>query len=290
MIKRLIIFLFFAFFAYIIYMAYKYNSPCKFIMIWGKKRSGKTTLLQKFAIQYQKKGYTCFSNVELFGCYHFDPKDFGHKQLPRHSVLLIDEISLLYDSRNFKSFDLAISNYVRLLGHKDNIVICASQTWDIDKRLRDLTDELYLCVKFLSVFSVAKRIKKVPTLHKPLQLENGSSAGEGFISEDFKYYPPTMWKFTFIPRWAPFFNSFDDTPLPAVPRKIWKFNNFAELYKLKRWTYYKRHQIITLYQKAKKEAHALRFSFQGEIRTQLLNRDLSFKSRRGKPPKYLPTE
>lgn len=249
-------------------------------MIWGKKRSGKTTLLQKFAIMYQKKGYTTFSNVELFGCYHFDPKDFGHKQLPRHSVLLIDEISLLYDSRNFKSFDLAISNYVRLLGHKDNIVICASQTWDIDKRLRDLTDELYLCVKVLSVFSIAKRIKKVPTLHKPLQLENGSSAGEGFISEDFKYYPFTMWKFTFIPRWAQFFNSFDDTPLPSVDRKIWRFNNFAELYKLKRWTYYKKTQILNLIKKCRHEAHALRYSFKYSSGINLIARSLSYRPKR----------
>lgn len=244
-------------------MAIKYNSPYKFIMIWGKKRSGKTTLLQKFALKYQKKGFTCFSTVELYGCYKFNPKDFGKKQLPKKSVLLIDEISMLYDSRNFKNFDLSISDYVRLLGHKFNVVICASQTWDIDKRLRDLTDEMYLCTKFLSVYSVAKRIKKKPTLHQPIQLENGSRAGEGFVSEDLKFYPPTAWIYTYIPRYAPFFNSFEDKPLPEVKRRLWEFKNSAELYKMKKWRYYKKKQVVNLYQKMKKEAHALRFSSKG---------------------------
>lgn len=277
MIKKLIIYSLFVYVSYIIYMAYKYNSPCKFIMIWGKKRSGKTTLLQKFAIEYQKKGYTCYSNVELFGCYKFNPKDFGKKQAPRKSVILLDEISMLYDGRNFKSFDLAISDYIRLLGHKNNVLIAASQTFDIDKRLRDLVDEMYLCVKFLSVYSIAKRIKKVPTLHKPLQLENGKSAGEGFISEDFKYYPPTMWKYTFIPRWAQFFNSFDDTPLPLIRSSLWEYKNFSELYKLKRWQYYKKKSIITMYEKAKKWLHSYRYSFSDLPKIQLQYRKLSYR-------------
>lgn len=245
---------------YILKKGRKYKSPFKVITIFGKKRSGKTTLLQKFAIKYQRKGYKVYSNVELFGCYKLDVKKLGKVQFPYRSVQIIDEASMYWDGRNFKTFDLDISNYLRLIGHTGNVVIFASQTFDLDKRLRDQTDEMYLCINVLGVFSIAKKIRKKPTLHKPLEVE-GRQSGEGYIADDYRFDLPFFWKYTYIPRWAKFFNSFEYTPMRPVETIIYRFQNYAELYKLKRWTYYKFDQMRNMYRSILKNLKERKNSF-----------------------------
>lgn len=98
---------------------------------------GKTTLLTKFAIKYIQKGYKVFSNVEIFGAYILDPADIGFVQFPPNSVLLIDEVSLIWDNRNFKSFKPEVAKYFRLMRHYKNIVIMFSQNFDIDLRQKN---------------------------------------------------------------------------------------------------------------------------------------------------------
>ena len=86
-------------FAWIFYMIRKFSNPYKLTMVFGKKGAGKTTLLTKIAIKYLKEGYRVFSTVEIFGCYKLDPSDIGFVQYPPNSVLLIDEVSLIWDNR-----------------------------------------------------------------------------------------------------------------------------------------------------------------------------------------------
>lgn len=253
------LYLFAGILVYVIRKGKKYKSPFKVITIFGKKRSGKTTLLQKFAIQYQRKGYKVFSNVELFGCYQLDVATLGKVQYPYRSVLIVDEASMYWDGRNFKSFDLALSDYLRMIGHFGNVVIFASQTFDIDKRLRDQTDEMYLCSNVLGFFSIAKKIRKKPTLHKPLEVE-GRTSGEGYIADDYRFELPLFWKYTYIPRWAKFFNSFEYTPLTPVQMIIYKFKDYAKLYRLKSYRYYKLDQIRNTVKEIRKKYKEVRGS------------------------------
>lgn len=243
----------------------KFKSPFKVITIFGKKRSGKTTLLQKFAIKYQKKGYKVYSNVELFGCYKLDIKQLGKVQFPYRSVLIVDEASMYWDGRNFKSFDLDFSNYLRMIGHYGNVVIFASQTFDIDKRLRDQTDEMYLCTNLLGMFSIAKKIRKKPTLHKPLEVE-GRQSGEGYIADDYRFDLPFFWIYTYIPRWVKFFNSFEYTPMKPVSNYLYKYQNYAKLYLLKKWHYYKIDQMHDLISIIKKHYIERKYAFSIKVR------------------------
>lgn len=75
-------FLAFAAFIFIIWHVMKYRNPYKLYMVFGKKGSGKTTLMTKLALQYQKKGWRVYCDREIPGCYLYDIKDFGKRQFP----------------------------------------------------------------------------------------------------------------------------------------------------------------------------------------------------------------
>lgn len=230
-------------------------------MVFGKKGSGKTTLLTKFAIKYMKLGYKVFSNVEIFGCYKFNPNEFGFVQFPPNSVILIDEVSLIWDNRNFKAFKPEVARYLRLMRHYKNIVFMFSQNFDVDKKIRDLCDQMYLSTNLFGFISVARKIKKTPTLHQPSEDSSGSRSQEGFITEDYTFYPPTEWIWTYIPRYIKFFNSFEIDPMRNAKRIRYRFINEPYLYKLTHYDFYKRDQLNDLYISIKKNIHILKHQF-----------------------------
>lgn len=246
---------------WLIWMIRRYQNPYKLTMVFGKKGAGKTTLLTKLAIKYMKKGYKVFSNVEIFGCYKFNPNDFGFVQFPPNSVILIDEVSLIWDNRNFKSFKPEVARYLRLMRHYKNIVFMFSQSFDVDKKIRDLCDQMYLASNIFGFLSVARKIKKTPTLHQPSEDSTGSRSSEGFITEDYTFYPPTEWIWTYIPRYIKFFNSFEVDPMRKVRRIRYRFINEPYLYKLTHYDFYKRDQIHDLMLHLKRSVHILRHQF-----------------------------
>lgn len=245
MIKRLIIVFLVLLFLWVQYMSRKYANNNKLIMIFGKKGSGKSTLLTKMAIKYQKAGRLVFSNFDMYGCYKIDvKKDFGYKAPPPNSVIMIDEVGLIWDSRNYKSFDLEnVGRFLRLQRHYKCTVILASQDFSVDKRIRDLCDEMYLCVCLFGFISIAKKIRKTPKLHKASQSEDGSTKSEGFITEDYRYYMPSEWIYTYIPRWIKFFTSFQPDPLKPISRRKYNFENDRYLFNLMHYQFYKVDQI-----------------------------------------------
>lgn len=242
--KYFIICCFVFLFGFIAFKSVQFKNPHKLVMIWGKKGSGKTTLATKLTQKHLKQGDIVFSNAEIYGAYKLDVKDIGFKTFPVNSVLIVDEASLVWDNRDFKKFDTEhVGRYFRLQRQYKNTVYLFSQNFDIDKKLRDLTDEMYLCVNLFGFISVAKKIKKTPKLHKVQQNEDGQKNGEGFITEDFRYYFPTQWIFTYIPRYIKFFSSFSPDSLPPVDRIKYTFDNDLYLWKYQRYAFYKLEQL-----------------------------------------------
>lgn len=132
----------------------------------------------------------------------------------------------------------------------------------IDKKIRDIVDELYILDKWFSVLSVAKRIRRVIVLHQSKDEQGNKVEGtENFITEDYSYAFPTTWMFTYIPRWIKFFNSFDAPALPKIKKIQYVFHNEAYLHKLKYWQFYKIDQFKDLYKKIKKWQKDRKLSF-----------------------------
>lgn len=194
--------------------AYRYRNPYKLIMVFGKKGSGKTTLLTKLTLRYLKKGVPVYSNVYIPGAYLFDPYDIGFKDIPPNSVLMIDEVGLIWDSRDFKSFKKEYRDYFKYQRQYRHTVYLLSQSFDIDKKLRDLTDQMYLIKCYCNVFSVARRINKCITI-----VHADSGTGESHLADDMQFDSLFLFwagsiKVTLIPKYTKYFESFNPPELP----------------------------------------------------------------------------
>jgi len=185
-----------------------YLNPYKLYMVFGKKGSGKTTLLVRLAVQHINKGWHVYSTEDIAvpGVRKFDVSMVGKKSFDHNSLVLIDEVGMVWDSRDFKNFPVEVRDWFKLQRHYRCKVYLFSQSFDIDKKLRDLTDGLYLCSTKLRVFSWAKRI------HRSITLTKSEAERESHISEDLEFDSILTWPFggrilTWIPKYAKYFDS-----------------------------------------------------------------------------------
>lgn len=190
-------------------------NPYRLYMVFGKKGSGKSTYMTKLAVQYHKKGWNVFCNSDVPYATKFNPKLLGQMVPPPNSVLLIDEVGMIWDNRHFKEFSDNIRDYFKLQRHYRNVVYLFSQSFDIDIKLRNLTDVMYLVTSPLPFLSVVRRIKRSIVLVQPNQ------ESEGRIADSLEFVPWFMslfgmksLQFTFIPHWSKYFDSYE---VPAVP-------------------------------------------------------------------------
>lgn len=192
----------------VIFLTIKYRNPYKLIMVFGKKGAGKTTFLTKLAYQYQKKGRPVYSTEWAPGVHMFDVNLIGKMMFPENSVIFIDEVGMVWDNRNFKNFKTEVRDYFKLQRHYKHTVYLFSQTFDIDLKLRNLTDAMYLLRCHMGWLSIARKIKRDIVLVQP------TGESESRIADSLEFEPFLLSLlgcktiiFTFIPRWAKLFNS-----------------------------------------------------------------------------------
>lgn len=207
------------------YLSLKYRNPFKLYFVFGKKGAGKTTMLTKLAYEYNRRGVPVYCNTEIPGTYLFDAaKDIGFSYFPPGSVIMIDEVSLIWDNRNFKAFKPEVAKFFRLQRHHKLTVWLFSQTFDVDKKIRDLTDKMFMLRNFMGWLSYCKEIRRQLVVVEPT--ENS----EARIADTLKIPP---WytaifgtrKYIFVPRWSKYFDShLIEEPLPE---KEYEFQPYA---------------------------------------------------------------
>ena len=178
---------------------YKNDKPIRYFI--GLRGSGKTTLATKLAVQHLKVGHNIYSNFELYGAYKINPDYFGKYTFPPNSAIFLDEVSLIWSNRNFSTFKKEVEEYFRLSRKYKVYIYMFSQSFDVDKKIRDIVDEIYIIKKIFNVFSIAKKIDRSIVLHNsknPDEKGNATSNNENFLSEDYKYSSIFQWEFTFI--------------------------------------------------------------------------------------------
>ncbi len=212
----------------------KFRNPYRLTMFIGKKGAGKTTMIMKYIIYYTKHGWTCYCSVPMPGAYTIDPQRLGTYAIPPKSVILIDEASLLWDNRNFKTFSDDLKSYFRYQRQYKHKVFLFSQAFDVDLKLRNLCDELYIIRNILGIFSIAKRVEKNITVLSA----KDDKVQESRIVDDLHYSPLIFAPFggvklTFIPKYTKYFKSFNPPELIQREYKfesaIYKRKNFKEL-------------------------------------------------------------
>lgn len=193
--------------------AYKYRNPYKLYFVFGKKGSGKSSYLAKLALQYTKKGWIVYTNVSdlrISGVRIIsDVSELGDFVPTSNSVMLLDEVSLVWDNRNFKNFKDSTKEFFRLQRHYKCIVYLFSQTFDVDKKIRDLADNMYLATQFFGRWSLLREI------NKSIVLTDASSEAESRIAENLSFRSIFYWRLTYLPYWQKYFNSFE---LPERPQ------------------------------------------------------------------------
>lgn len=191
----------------------KYKNPYKLFMVFGKKGSGKSAFLIRQAIKYQNKGYLVYTNMSdccLENVRIINPDDLGDFVPVKDSCLLLDEVGMLYDNRNYRNFKSSVRDFFKLQRHYKVICFLASQTFDIDKKLRDLTDEMYLISNIATAFSLVRPIRKSVTLTE------ATAEGESRIAENLKFKMITSWRLYWIPSMIKYFESFKAPDLPDI--------------------------------------------------------------------------
>lgn len=196
----------------------KFRNPYKLIMVFGKKGSGKTTLITKLARKYLKRGIEVYSTIDVPGCRTFDVSLVGKCNFPEYSVVFIDEVGMIWDNRQYKSFSNDVRDWFKLQRHNKVTVYLFSQTFDVDIKLRNLTDYMYLVQNHFGVLSIARKIKR------GIVIVNPDGQSEARIADSLEFEPFILslfglksWIITWVPAWVKYFDSFDLPEKPPMP-------------------------------------------------------------------------
>lgn len=137
--------------------------------LFGVPRVGKNTILTMIAqreLRLMRKGKSRYDHIytDFYckGCEKFVYEDFREYKA-YNSLFLIQEMGLDADGRHFKKFTDEERDWFVLHGHVCCDIIYATQDYsNVDKKIRDLTEELWYltksCVPFVRNFTVATRI------------------------------------------------------------------------------------------------------------------------------------
>lgn len=204
----------------------KYKNPYRLYLIFGKKGSGKSTQLCKIALKYLKKNknlvkhkksvwtvYTNMSDMCIPDVRIIDIKHLGDFVPVSNSILLLDEAGLDFDNRQYKNFSTSKRDFFVYQRHYKVICYLASQSYNVDKKLRDLCDGMFLYNCIFNVFSLCRPIRKSITLTE------STSEAESRVAENLKFKWVFSWRITFIPKYSKYFKSFVIPEKPELPYK-----------------------------------------------------------------------
>ena len=113
-----------------LFSKYQNEFPIRYYI--GLRGKGKTTLATKTAIKHLKLGHNVYSNFELFGAYRLNPDEFGDYNFPYHSAIFLDEVSLIWSNREFKTFKKSVEEFLRLSRKRKIWIYLYSQSFDVD--------------------------------------------------------------------------------------------------------------------------------------------------------------
>lgn len=195
--------LFCAFICTIIILKRKYNNPYKLIFVFGKKGSGKSCYLVHEILKHKKKGWNVYSDfpVNINGVRLINADDLKTFKPVANSLVVLDEVGLTWNNRNFKNFSDGLTEYIKLQRHFCVKMIVCSQSWDADKKLRDCTDSMILQSNLLNCISIGRPIIRSVTLTEP------TSEAESRIADSLKFDKIWHWKFYWMPKYFKYFDS-----------------------------------------------------------------------------------
>lgn len=179
---------------------------------FGLPGSGKTTFLAMLAqkeLRRIRKGKSKYKrvlcNFYCQGCYRLNWNDLG-RYLIEDSLILIDEITLVADSRDFANMKAYTKEFLLLHRHyRCDLVYFTQHYNNVDKKIRDITYDLFFVRPFIFQMSRATRIFRTLDIQEQThEIVNGyrfPSLLDLFFGKIHRY--------CFRPRWYKYFDSFE---------------------------------------------------------------------------------
>lgn len=180
-------------------------------VFFGIPGAGKTTVAAYMARAYNKKKIPVFSNVAIKNTYKIDPKELGtFKMTNKPSLLIIDEASIEWNNRQYKSMPMNVIRYLKYHRHFHQEVLVFSQSYeDFDVTVRRLAYNLFLLKR-----------SKIPFCIKMIPIKRSISINDQTKKPDDEYslYPWWLgWLYNrriFAPLVWNDFNSWEQYELP----------------------------------------------------------------------------
>lgn len=212
------------------WLSKRFMSPYTLTYIFGLKGAGKSTFMLRMMLKDMANGWQIYTNMEdvvLPGVAIFNINDLVNHAPPPGSAVYIDEAGLVWDNRAFKDFDKGYTEYFKLQRKYKNKVVINSQALDVDKKIRDLVDRMYLMTNVLGCIGVARPLKRTI---KVLEAQGNS---ESRLAMNLTFEGITKFQFFWMPKYWKYFDSFQaphrdeviyrvpvgDDGLPLLPLK-----------------------------------------------------------------------
>lgn len=196
------------------YLKKKFLSPYTLTYIFGLKGAGKSTFMVKMMLRDLKNGWKVYTNMwdcNLPGVVLMDAQSLVSCAAPPGSSIYIDEAGLLWDNRSFKDFDKGFTEYFKLQRKYKNKVVINSQALDVDKKIRDLVDRMYLMTNVFGCIGVARPLKRTI---KVLEAQGNS---ESRLAMNLTFEGITKSVFFWMPNYWKYFNSFQAPERELLP-------------------------------------------------------------------------
>lgn len=138
---------------------------------FGVPGCGKSTILvREYKKNKRRYDHIYTINIQIRGVQMISKEDL-EKYKFKNTLILWDEITMDADNREFKTFSKELRDFFLLHRHFGCDIIYATQNFEnVDKKVRDLTSELWYMSKsvvpFLKSFTSAKRIYRAININE----------------------------------------------------------------------------------------------------------------------------
>lgn len=179
---------------------------------------GKTTWCCYLAKWYKRKypNLNVYCNVPIHGCIYIDDVNDIGKYLISDGLLLLDEVGVCFNSRQFKNFDTDKVKFFKYHRHFNlDVVLCSQSYNDMDLILRNLCTRYFLLKRgwlfpVVTAYMIKKRI--------------GINELSRDIQDEYFFLPRFLQVLTSKRIWAPrYYKMFDSYDRYFLPEKEFRY-------------------------------------------------------------------
>lgn len=193
----------------------RFANPYRLIFIFGKKGAGKSTYMVAEMLKDLKHGWNVYTDMQdciVPGVRIIESSSQLAAFVPEsNSALYLDEVGISFDNRSYKTFDSGLRDFFKLQRKYKCKVVMNSQSFDVDKKIRDVTDSMILQTAIGNVLTLSRPIRR------SVALVEATAQADSRIADNLKFESLFKWRIRFMPKYFKYFESFNAPERPYIP-------------------------------------------------------------------------